>query len=286
MHSVDLRHDSTVAVMRVPMLVSVLTFALGVAPRAGAQAPEVQLAAVPEYTTVAPGGAFRVAVRLRLPEGWHIAWTNPGQTGLPTTLAWTTRSGIGTGATEWPYPERDEVDGLVTHIYRGEVVIVTSFHTDSTARGSVAAMHGELSWGLCATVCVPQRRTVEVSLPLRSGRAEAAPGWRDVEAALEALPVQSAELRLRGVVRGDSVRLTIAGPAVGRLQRATATFFPLESGAAEVVPIRATPGRATVTLPNRVLRQGSRQLAGILVVDVPWLAGSRRRALAVAAVVE
>ena len=274
------------AVVRVPFLVSLVTLALCVAPRAGAQAPEVQIAAVPEYTTVAPGSSFRVAVRLRLPDGWHIAWTNPGQSGLPTTLAWTAPTGISPGATDWPYPERDEGDGLVSHIYRGGVVIVTSFHSDSTARGHVAVLRGEFRWGLCAKVCVPQTRTVEVSVPLQGGPAEASPGWRGLEADLAALPVQSAGLLLHGVVRGDSVRLTIAGPAVGRLPGTTATFFPLESGAAVVVPIRATPGMATVTLPSRVLRSGSRQLAGILVAAPAWLMTARRRALVVATVVE
>jgi hypothetical protein len=82
------------------------------------------------------------------------------------------------------------------------------------------------------------------------------------------------------------VRLTIAGPAVGRMQATTATFFPLESGAAVVAPIRATRGMATVMLPIRVLRSGSRRLAGILVADPGWLASPRRRALAVTTVVE
>jgi hypothetical protein len=135
-------------------------------------------------------------------------------------------------------------------------------------------------------VCVPQTRTIEVSVPVGRGPVEVSPGWRGLEADLEALPVQSAGLRLRGVVRGDSVRLTIAGPAVSGMQATTATFFPLESGAAVVAPIRATRGMATVMLPIRVLRSGSRRLAGILVADPGWLASPRRRALAVTTVVE
>ena len=272
--------------MRVPSLLSIVILALGVVRSASAQAPEVQIAAVPEYTTVAPGRSFRVAVRLRLPDGWHIAWTNPGQSGLPTTLAWTAPTGISLGATEWPFPERDEVAGLVNHIYRGGVVIVTSFHADATARGRVAVLRGEFRWGMCAKLCVPQTRTVEISVPLQGGRAEASPGWRGLEADFAALPVPSAGLTLHSVVRGDSVRLTIAGPAVGRSPATTATFFPLESGAAVVVPMRATPGMATVTLPSRALRSGSRQLAGILVAAPAWLMTARRRALVVATVVE
>jgi hypothetical protein len=43
--------DSTFAAGRSPKLVTVVTLALGVAPGAGAQVPEVRIAAVPEHAT-------------------------------------------------------------------------------------------------------------------------------------------------------------------------------------------------------------------------------------------
>jgi DsbC/DsbD-like thiol-disulfide interchange protein len=271
-------------VIRAGRLVAAL--ALGLAPGAGAQAPEVQVAAVPEFAAVAPGGSFRVAVQLGIPDGWHIAWTNPGQSGLPTTLAWRTPDDISVGETEWPYPRRDESDGLVSHIYRGTVVVVTTFHVGPASRAGTATLRGEVSWGLCARFCVPQKRAVEVSFPVRNGHPKASAAWRRLRADLEELPVQGAGLTLRGVVSGDSVRLTIAGRTLGPWRSAAITFFPRESGAAVVVPARVAAGVVAVTLPNRVLRTGSRRLAGVLVADRPWMVTSPRRALVVETVVE
>ena len=55
---------------------------------AGTQAPVVPVSLIPEFAIVRPGTTFRVAVRIEVPEGWHIGWKHPGQTGLPTTIAW------------------------------------------------------------------------------------------------------------------------------------------------------------------------------------------------------
>jgi thiol:disulfide interchange protein DsbD len=264
----------------------VTALVLCVAPEALAQAPEVQIAVVPEFATVAPGGSFRVAVRLRIPDGWHIAWINPGQSGLPSRLTWHMPAGVSAGETEWPFPERDVSDGLVSHIYRGVTVVVTTFHAAAASRVGTAVLRGDLSWGLCAAVCVPQTRAVEVSLPIRSSHPEMSREWRELQADLEALPVQGPAVTLRGVARGESVDLTIAGLTLGPLRGATATFFPSESGAAVVVPIRVAAGVVLVTLPSGVLGNASRRLAGVLVADRPWMVSSRRRALAIEIAVE
>ena len=67
-----------------------------------AQAPTVAVTATPELVSLRPGTAFRVALRLTIPEGWHINWKRPGQTGLPTTITWRTPSWIAAGEAAWP----------------------------------------------------------------------------------------------------------------------------------------------------------------------------------------
>lgn len=261
--------------------------ALCVAAAARAQAPAVvQVAAIPEVAAIGPGGAFRVAVRLRVPEGCHIGWVNPGQSGLPTTIAWQMPTGVSAEETQWPYPERDETAGFVSHVYRGVAVVVTRFTVDSSLRGSSADLRADLSWGLCGTTCIPQRETVALTLPVRPRPAEPAAEWRALTPSIEALPAVSTSLTVRAVALGDSVRLTIAGSPLIVLTSATATFFPLRSGVAVVVAVRRRGRDVTLTLPTSAVRALPSRVAGVLVADRPWLAGSRRRALAIDAVVE
>src|SRR5665213_3399111 len=48
----------------------------------------VQPSLLAEPSAATPGIPFTAAVRLRVPEGWHLAWQNPGDAGLPPSLRW------------------------------------------------------------------------------------------------------------------------------------------------------------------------------------------------------
>jgi thiol:disulfide interchange protein DsbD len=252
--------------------------ALGAAGTAHAQGyPKVQLEAVPEFAFAAPGRALRVAVRLRVPVGFHISWVNPGQSGLPTTIVWRTSAGVRADATEWPYPERDETAGLVSHVYRGAVAVVTRFQVDSSA-GGVAALRAVLSWGMCGKTCIPQRDSVTVSLPVQPGAGEATAAWRALAPSLETLPLEAAGLAIRAEAWGENVRVTIAGPSLRPRPGGRVTFFPRSGGVAVVAPLRRAAGGLAVTLPTRASGLAG-TLGGLLVADGGWLVGSSRRAL-------
>jgi thiol:disulfide interchange protein DsbD len=266
-----------------------LAVALALCLTAAARAQEpaaVQVAAIPETASLAPGGSVRVAVRLRIPDGCHISWTNPGETGLPTTIAWQTPPGVRAEETRWPYPERDETAGFVNHVYRGEAVLVTRFAVDTAFRGGAATLRAELSWGLCGATCVMQRGAVALSLPVRQGPAEPTGAWRALAPSLEGLPAGDSGFAVRAVAAGDSVRLTIAGPLLDPRLAGTATFFPQASGNAVVVAIRRSGRGIAVSLPARVLPARQGRLAGVLVAGSPWRVGSRQRSLTIGALVE
>ena len=268
--------------MRPRVLVPAL--ALWAARAAGVHAQaRVQLAIIPEFSSIAPGIAIRVAVRLRIPDGCHISWINPGQSGLPTTIAWRASVGVRAGDPQWPYPERDETADLVSHVYRGVVVVVTPFIVDSSVSGSAAKLRATLSWGLCGATCTPQQDTVEVSLPIQRSAGESTAAWQAIAPSLGALPVTDSSLTVLAVARGDSVRLTIAGLPLSPLTGGTATFFPRSSGVAVVVAVRRANRGVMVTLPVRARRARPSRVEGVLVADRPWLVGSHQRALAIEA---
>ncbi|OYV64833.1 MAG: hypothetical protein B7Z72_12795 [Gemmatimonadetes bacterium 21-71-4] len=244
----------------------VVVWAVAVATAARAQAPEVELSAVPEYAAVRPGAAFRVAVRLRLPPGWHIYWINPGAGGLPTTIAWHLPAGVTGGDTDWPYPETDDAGGDVSNVYRGTVVLFSSFAAGPDIAGRVA-LSADLVWGMCKVQCVRQERTVGVSLPV--SRAAKAPtlAWDQVVLALRALSVSVHADRLHAAVSGDSVRLVISGLPAGPMAGSWLTFFPLEPGKASVVAeARAAHGGVAIVLPRTVVSgEPAGRLSGVLV---------------------
>ncbi len=235
------------------------------APASRAQVPVVDVSAIPEFQTVQPGGAFRVAVRLQVPEGWHIYWINPGSAGLPTTLAWRVPAGVTAGATEWPYPETDDAGGEVTNVYRGNAVAFSSFTTARDASGRLA-LTADLVWGLCKVQCVRQSRTVSVTVPVATRASQRSAGWAAAEAAARFLPMRERGATLTAAVKGDSVRLVLAGLKAGPAAGSWVTFFPLEPGLRSVVAqVRPVPGGTAIALPKAAAGDSAARLAGVLV---------------------
>jgi hypothetical protein len=102
-------------------------FALGLAAAAPASAGPatephpVTARLVPELAAIAPGATLWVDLHLDIASGWHTYWRNPGDSGLPTEIAWTLPAGFHAGDIVWPVPERFVVEGLGNYGYRDTV---------------------------------------------------------------------------------------------------------------------------------------------------------------------
>lgn len=255
---------------------------LGAGAAPPAQAPEVRVAAVPEFAAVRPGGAFRVAVRLQIPQGWHIGWINPGAGGLATTIAWQAPPGVTAGGTEWPYPETADASGEISHVYRDTVVIFSSFDAPRSMEGPLT-LSAEVVWGLCRVQCIQQNRTVSVSLRVAPGAPRMSAGWGDVALAQRAVPLRLAPDQVRVGVSGDSVTVNLPAPANGLAAGSWVTFFPFAPGGRSVVAqVHDLRGGVGLTLPIAVLTSASpARLAGVLVAAHPPGAPPAVRALAI-----
>jgi thiol:disulfide interchange protein DsbD len=240
--------------------------ALGAAVRAAAQAPEVAVRAVAEYTAVRPGTPFRVAVRLAIPEGWHIYWTNPGPGGLPTAMAWHLPAGVQAGPTDWPYPETDESAADVTNVYRGTVVTFSTFQAQPDASGALR-LTADLSWGICKAVCIQQRRSVFVVLRAGPGAPDRSPGWSEMEAARSRLPVRQPDAQFAATAHGETVTLTAIGLKGGPPAGSWVTFFPARPGRkSAVAQVKEAGGGIAVTLPQFTTEGATpNRLDGVLV---------------------
>ncbi|HEY8242212.1 MAG TPA: protein-disulfide reductase DsbD domain-containing protein, partial [Casimicrobiaceae bacterium] len=85
--------------------IAVLAFALALGAQAApVRTPNVEAELVPAATSAAPGAPATVALRLKMREGWHTYWQNPGDSGLPTTIAWKLPAGVTAGPIQWPAP--------------------------------------------------------------------------------------------------------------------------------------------------------------------------------------
>lgn len=148
--------------------------------------PQARVELLSARAQIAPGERFWVGLRQVLAPGWHTYWENPGDSGLPATLAWRLPPGAGAGPTRWPAPTRQAFGGLMNYGHAGDVILLTELVAPTDlAPGSRFAIELAAQWLVCAEICIPEEASFSLDLPVgRSVAAAAAPRLTTAAAAL------------------------------------------------------------------------------------------------------
>ena len=72
----------------------------------GRSAPKAKVHLLASVEAVVAGQAFDAALQFELADGWHIYWTNSGDSGLPPKAAWQLPDGFSAGDLQFPIPTR------------------------------------------------------------------------------------------------------------------------------------------------------------------------------------
>lgn len=170
-----------------------------------------------------PGSPVEVALRLRMDEGWHTYWVNPGESGIPISVEWNLPEGWVAGPLLHPVPERFTAGDLAGFGYSGEVVIPV-FLTAGEESGGEVTVKAEVSWLNCDDArCVPGEAVLEATWV--EGITGAGEHADTIAAALERVP-QPLEGAVLEVEPGDkSMRLNLTLP--GALDPSRCEVFPV-----------------------------------------------------------
>ncbi len=257
----------TVRPARLIVIASLLTLA-GIAFAAPVKTAQVEAELIAEKTALVPGQPTTVALRLKIAGGWHTYWRNPGDTGLPTTLAWTLPSGVAASAIEWPAPHALPVGPLVNYGYENEALhLVTLTTVPEFAPGREATLAAKAEWLVCRETCFPESADLTLTLPVAS-TAEPDPRFgKAIAAARAALPQPLAGWQAKATGAGAKVILTLT-PPVGARDPGALRFFPYEEGRIEAsVPqvFKREGGAYVLTLPvASQLAPAFAQVAGVV----------------------
>jgi len=110
-----------------------------------------------------PGTPFRVALRLRLADGWHTYWKNPGDAGVATDLTLALPAGGAQSQIDWPTPRRTQEGPVMTYAYTGELLLPV---TVTLRGGEPAPIRAHAQWLVCKDICVPEETDFSLTLPL------------------------------------------------------------------------------------------------------------------------
>ena len=249
--------------------------ALGALALAAVAAPvrteHVEAELVADHAAVGPGDTFTAALRLHIGSGWHTYWRNPGDSGLPTTLAWTLPAGWQAGPIEWPAPKALPAGPLVNYGYEGEVLhLVNVTVPKDAAPGSRATLAARADWLVCRETCIPEGADLTLALPV-AATGTPDPKWaRAIEATHAALPQPLRGWMVSAKGDGPTIALTLAPPA-GAPDPGAVRFFADEEGRVEPSApqtlARDSSGSYVVALPVSSDLKPFTRLAGVVTAD-------------------
>jgi len=136
-----------------------------------AQSSKPQHAHISLIASPPDSGTQWIGLRFQLDPGWHIYWTNPGDSGEPPKVTWHLPSGFQTGDLQFPAPHRIADHGMTDYGYEGEAVLLSQLTIPAGATSNTQEIAGDLRYLVCREVCIPAKDHVSLNLADQTGNA-------------------------------------------------------------------------------------------------------------------
>jgi len=193
------------------LVLALLFVCNGVALAQASKPKHAHLSLLSDQTAKTRSGVQWIGLRFQLDPGWHIYWTNPGDSGEPPKIAWQLPTGFQAGDLQFPIPHRIRDHGLTDYGYEGDVVLLSKLTVPAGATSNKAEIGADVRYLVCREVCVPGKDHVSLSLPT----ARNASSLADVElirSAQARLPQPlPARARVSAASQGDGISIAVAG---------------------------------------------------------------------------
>lgn len=219
------------------VLLTAPAFAQSSAPSPGAspvtsvvETDNVKAELLADVSTVKPGEPFWVALRQTIRPKWHTYWKNPGESGLPTEIAWTLPPGAKADPIVWPTPILFEIGGITNYGFKDEATLLVRITPPADLAGPLK-LAADANWLVCEDVCIPEEGKFELSLPSGPIATPAAPATRTVfEQARHKVPTDSPWPARYGVDKAGNPILQIDAKGLKPDTIGNVYFFPAEWG--------------------------------------------------------
>lgn len=165
-------------------------------------------------TVLADKAGYEALFEVRLEQGWHTYWRNPGDAGLPPRFDWTGSENIENVEVLWPAPGRKLELDFHTFAYTEAVAFPLVVKLKEPGKISKLALKAEIM--VCNEICVPQTLNLELLVPVDGAEG----GQKVIDFAKTKLPVADTEaLGIETVVAGPE-GLVITAHAAGGFEGA------------------------------------------------------------------
>jgi thiol:disulfide interchange protein len=235
----------------------------------------VEAELVAEQSSVQPGKAFTIALRIKHAPHWHTYWRNPGDSGLATKIAWNLPKEFVAGAIQWPHPKRLPLGPLMNFGYENELLLLTEITPPANLKaGGTVDISAKADWLVCKDVCIPENGQLNLKLPVRD-EAPAKSIWASAFAGTRAaLPVSAQGWTFAAGVQGKNVVVTMTPEKGASHQPKDVFFYPYQEGVMEnALPqqVKSEGGKLVLTAQlTDPVAPDLKAVPGILVSQSGW----------------
>ncbi len=242
--------------------------AAAAAPGAVVATPQVRAELVAHAPAgLAPGKAVTLALKIEHQPHWHTYWKNPGDSGLPTTFAWTLPPGVQAGDIQWPTPKPLPVGPLLNYGYEGTLLLPVAVTLPAGFKAEALDVRLHAEWLVCKDVCIPESGDFALRLPAQAATAGQAALFA---AAAAAQPLEVPQAQAAVSFEGAAMVLRLTGLPAAWQGRAM-SLLPETAGLIQTAaPQRNQWADASWTARLALDPQRSaapRQLAAVLIAD-------------------
>ncbi len=230
----------------------------------------LQVSLVSEMQSIQPGTPIWVALQVKIQDGWHVYWQNPGDSGAAPIVKWQLPEGFTAGDLVFPYPKRLPIPPLMNFGYTDEVYYLAQLTPgNKLAAGSRVTLRANADILVCKVECIPEQASVDLALPVTADPP--VPNSLVAEAFAQtrrSLP-QPSLWQVSYVVDAQNLTLQVAASGLQEGQVRSVEFFPYQDGVIEnAAPqiFAVDPNRITLSM-QRSYRDPITTVEGVLVVQ-------------------
>lgn len=154
--------------------------------------PKLAVQLLAAHQTLQPGGQTELAVRITVPESWHLYHPIKLDTGIPTTIGFDVPAGIRVGELRFPTPAYGEQEGIRYLSLAGTFVVLTTLDVAADVPPGPVMIKAAVRGLACKELCLPVDASAALALTV-SPAAQAAANEKAFQEARAALPKPLAE---------------------------------------------------------------------------------------------
>jgi thiol:disulfide interchange protein DsbD len=255
------------------LMAAALGLPLSAAAQVTASSPHAEGTILLERSAATPGDMFLGALRLRMAEGWHVYWINPGDSGLPPTAAWTSSPEVTAGAFKFPTPHAIPLATLMNYGYEGELVLPFEVKiAPEAAVGAPLTIGATFDYLICADICIPEAVTLSAQLPIAATLSSDDAASKIIAQTLPGIPVA---LTGQAVVErsGETFRVGVIDDSLASavVSAKSIRFFPYGAELLHAAPQVVRSGLDGVSVEVKAnamfAKPGENALAGIIGIE-------------------